>query len=215
MRRGYSLIRIVAVAGLLSLIGCSGTPGDSTEVQKLQADLKDANGRNEILKKDAERLNQSLQQAESALSEATDARNKLQIQVKDLATSRDELMKSRDELTAKVNDLNAARTDLQAKVDGLNVARTDLEKKVADLTKSRDGLQKNVESLTVARVGLEKQVADLTKAKNAALEDAKSAQTKIDTLNSKLKVQTQQMAELQDQIVNIRAVLDHLQQNLK
>jgi predicted nucleic acid-binding Zn-ribbon protein len=62
---------------------------------------------------------------------------------------------------------------------------------------------------------LEKQVASLTKAKNAALEDARSARTKVDTLNDKLKAQTQQMMDLQDQIKTIRTVLEQLQQKLE
>jgi chromosome segregation ATPase len=78
-----------------------------------------------------------------------------------------------------------------------------------------DELTKTVEGLAKTRTTLEKQVADLTKARNLALDDARNAQGKIEQLNTKLKVQTQQMTELQDQIVNIRAVLDHLQQNLQ
>lgn len=194
MRKGLSFVSVVAVVGLLTLIGCNGAPGDSTEIKKLQADLKDANGQNEVLKKDAERLSDALKQAESALLETTDARNKLQIQVKDLT-------KSRDDLTATVSELGTARADLQ--------------KKVAGLTQSRDDLQKTVDGLTNARGVLEKQVADLNKARNVALEDAKNAQGKIEQLNNKLKVQTQQMTELQDQIVNVRTVLEHLQKNLQ
>jgi chromosome segregation ATPase len=208
VRRLRSWIWIVAGVGLLTLVGCNGTPGDSVDIKKLQADLKDANGRNEVLKKDAEKLTDALRQAESSLLQTTDARNKLQLQV-------EELGKSRDDLTAKVGDLTVARTELTAKVDELNVARTELQKKVADLTQSRDGLQKNVDGLTVARAGLQKQVDDLTKAKNAAMDDAKTAQTKIEQLTNKIKVQAQQMNELQEQIVNIRSVLDHLQQNLQ
>ena len=187
MRSAHSLIWVVIGAGLLTLAGCSGAPADSTEIKKLQADLKDANGQNEILKKDTQRLAESLKQAESSLADTTDARNRLQVQVEDLT-------KSRDELTAKVAELGTVRTGLQSRVD--------------ELTKTVEGLAKT-------RTTLEKQVADLTKARNLALDDARNAQGKIEQLNTKLKVQTQQMTELQDQIVNIRAVLDHLQQNLQ
>jgi chromosome segregation ATPase len=208
MRSAHSLIWVVIGAGLLTLAGCSGAPADSTEIKKLQADLKDANGQNEILKKDTQRLAESLKQAESSLADTTDARNRLQVQVEDLT-------KSRDELTARVGELGIARTGLQSKVDELTA-------KVAELGTVRTGLQsrvdeltKTVEGLAKTRTTLEKQVADLTKARNLALDDARNAQGKIEQLNTKLKVQTQQMTELQDQIVNIRAVLDHLQQNLQ
>jgi chromosome segregation ATPase len=187
MRRMRSVVCAMAVAGLLSLVGCNGAPGDSTDVKKLQADLKDANGRNEVLRKDNDKLSEALKQSESARADVSDARNKLQVQV-------DDLTKSRDEMTVKVSELGVARTELQAKVEELT---------------------KKVDSLTTARDGLEKQVGDLTKARNVALEDARSAQGKVEQLGNKLKVQTQQMAELQEQIVNIRTVLDHLQQNLQ
>ena len=85
---------------------------------------------------------------------------------------------------------------------------------MTDLTKSRDDLQKMVQNLVDTRGVLESQVATLTKAKNAALEDARSAQAKVDVLNDKLKAQTQQVTDLQEQIKTIRSVLEQLQQKL-
>jgi len=41
------------------------------------------------------------------------------------------------------------------------------------------------------------------------------AQEKVEQLGNKLKVQTQQMTELQSQIVSIRSVLEQLQQKLE
>jgi chromosome segregation ATPase len=105
-------------------------------------------------------------------------------------------------------DANDAKNKLRVQVDSLTKSRDELTGKVNELGKTVDGL-------TSARTALEKQVADLTKARNAAMEDARSAQGKIEELNVKIKTQTQQMTELQEQIVNIRTVLDHLQQNLK
>jgi chromosome segregation ATPase len=201
MRWERSFIWVVAVTSLLTLFGCSGGMGDSEDVKRLQADLKDAKDQNWKLQKDNNNLNESLKQTESSLAETADARNKLQRQVEELTTARDELVKSRDDLTAKVGELSNARTELQAKVD--------------DLTQSRDSLQKTVEGLTSARAALEKQVAALVSARNLALEDARNAQGKIDQLNNRIKVQAQQMTELQEQIVNIRTVLERLQKNLQ
>jgi chromosome segregation ATPase len=104
---------------------------------------------------------------------------------------------------------------LQKKIDELGDAKGQLQQRVGDLTKSRDELQVMVENLVDTRGVLEKQVASLSQARDAAVKDAKSAQTKIDQLGTKLKVQTQQMAELQGQIVTIRSVLEQLQQKLE
>ena len=111
--------------------------------------------------------------------------------------------------------LDAARADLQGKVGQLSDARAQLQERVDELTTSRDELQVMVESLVDARGLLEKQVAALTKARNAALEDAKVAQTKVGQLNDKLTVQTEQMMALQEQVKTIRAVLEQLQQKLE
>jgi len=62
---------------------------------------------------------------------------------------------------------------------------------------------------------LEKQVAALTKARNAAMVDARNAQAKVDVLTERLKSQTQQMLDLQEQMTSVRAVLQQLQQKLE
>ena len=72
-----------------------------------------------------------------------------------------------------------------------------------------------VASLVDTRGTLEKQVAALTKSRNAALQDAKKAQAKVDVLSDRLKAQTQQMVELQEQMTAVRTVLEQLQQKLE
>jgi chromosome segregation ATPase len=146
------------------------------------------------LKAEAKSVDAQLKKAEKAAAEEKEANARLQGQVQDLT-------KSRDELSAKVEELSAARADLQKRVD--------------DLTSSRDQLQVMVSSLVDTRGTLEKQVAALTKARDAARTDAVSAQTRIDQLTDKLKSQTQQMVDLQDQMTAVRAVLQQLQQKLQ
>ncbi len=77
---------------------------------------------------------------------------------------------------------------------------------------SRDDLQTMVGGLIDARGLLEKQVADLTKARDASRGEAQAAAVKIDQLSEKLRVQGQQMTELQEQIKTIRSVLEQVQQ---
>jgi chromosome segregation ATPase len=189
---------IVATISLLVCAGCTRTTGkaleSNAEFRQIKASLDESLLQKAVLEKDVEKLKGSLSEAESKLAETATARNGLQVQVQELTTS---------------------RGNLEAKVSELDKARVSVEAKVNDLTKSRDDLQKMVQSLVDTRGVLENQVATLTKAKNAALEDARSAQSKVDVLNDKLKVQTQQMMDLQEQIKTIRAVLQQLQQKLE
>jgi chromosome segregation ATPase len=124
-----------------------------------------------------------------------------------LAKDVERLKGSLSEAESKLAAATTSRTNLEAKVSSV-------EAKVAELTKSRDDLQKMVQNLVDTRGVLENQVATLTKAKNAALEDARNAQSKVDELNERLKAQTQQVADLQEQIKTVRSVLQQLQQKL-
>lgn len=198
MKRMYATAGIVATISLLVCAGCTRTTGRSlesnAEFRQIKASLEESLLQKAVLEKDVEKLKGSLGEAESKLADTTTAKNNLQVQVQELTTS---------------------RSNLEAKVSELDKARINVEAKVTELTKSRDDLQKMVQNLVDARGVLEKQVATLTKAKNAALEDARNAQSKVDVLNDKLKVQTQQMMDLQEQIKTIHSVLEQLQQKLE
>ncbi len=198
MKRMYAAAGIVATISLLACAGCTRTTGKSlesnAEFRQIKASLDESLLQKAVLEKDVEKLKGSLGEAESKLAEATTAKNGLQVQVQELTTS---------------------RTNLEVKVSELDKARINVEAKVSDLTKSRDDLQKMVQNLVDTRGVLEQQVTTLTKAKNAALEDARMAQSKVDVLNDKLRVQTQQMIDLQEQIKTIRTVLEQLQQKLE
>jgi len=192
------VVGVVATISLLACAGCTRTTGKTLESNpeflQIKASLDESQRRNTQLADDVKKLDSARAEAESKLAETVKTRNGLQVQVQELVTS---------------------RQNLEAKVDELGKARVNLETRVNDLAKSRDDLQKMVESLVDTRGVLEKQVANLTKARNAALEDARSAQTKVDVLNDKLKAQTQQMVDLQDQIKSVRTVLQQLQQKLE
>jgi len=189
---------VVAMFSFFACCGCGRSTGkvqaSNAEFQQLKASLDESQRQKSQLEGDVKRLQDSLTEAESKLAETTKLRSGLQVQVQDLTTS---------------------RSNLEAKVDELGKARVSLETRMNDLTKSRDDLQKMVESLVDTRGVLEKQVASLTKAKNAALEDARGAQAKVDLLNDKLKAQTQQVVDLQNQIKTIRSVLEQLQKKLE
>jgi chromosome segregation ATPase len=195
--KGTAVWMLVA-GGCLLLGGCTGTGSDKTDlssqVQQLKTTLDATKNERDLLAQDGKKLKLELDKTDSALASATQTNTKLQSQVQDLT-------KSRDELSAKVEELGTARTELQKRVD--------------ELTTSRDQLQTMVEGLVDTRGTLEKQVAVLTKARDAAHADAVNAQTKIDQLNEKLKGQTQQMVELQDQMASVRSVLQQLQQKLE
>jgi chromosome segregation ATPase len=196
-KRMYAAAGVVATISLLLCAGCTRTTGkpleSNAEFRQIKASLEESLQQKAVLEKDVEKLKGSLSEAESKLAAATTAKNGLQAQVQELATS---------------------RSNLEVKVGELDKARISVEAKVTELTKSRDDLQKMVQNLVDTRGVLENQVATLTKAKNAALEDARNAQLKVDTLNEKLKVQTQQVMDLQEQIKTVRSVLQQLQQKL-
>lgn len=198
MKRMYAAAGIVATISLLAGAGCTRTTGrtleSNAEFRQVKASLEESLLQKAVLEKDVEKLKGSLGEAESKLADTTTAKNNLQTQVQELTTS---------------------RGNLEAKVSELDKARINVETKVTELTKSRDDLQKMVQNLVDTRGVLEQQVATLTKAKTAALEDARIAQSKVDVLNDKLKVQTQQMLDLQEQIKSIRGVLEQLQQKLE
>ncbi len=198
MKRMCVAAGMVATISLFVCAGCTRTTGkpleSNAEFRQVKASLEESLQQKAVLEKDVEKLKGSLSEAESKLADTTTAKNGLQVQVQELTTS---------------------RSNLEVKVSELDKARIAVETKVTELTKSRDDLQKMVQNLVDTRGVLENQVATLTKAKNAALDDARSAQSKVDVLNDKLKVQTQQMMDLQEQIKTIRSVLQQLQQKLE
>lgn len=212
MKREYIRVGVIVLACLLVFCGCNGTANDNTElkgqVDKLKETLAETEKQRDGLEQDVDKLKEALGEAESTLTDAGEAKNQLDVQVLDL-------QKSRDELNTKVDGLAVARIQLQQKVEELSGAKGQLQQRVGDLTKSRGELQQMVENLVDTRGLLEKQIASLSTARDAALTDAKVAQTKIEQLGAKLTVQTQQMTALQDQIVSIRSVLSQLQKKLE
>jgi len=181
----------------LACAGCGRTAGKSLETnpefQQIKASLEESQRQRTQLEQDASRL-------KAALAEAEKAKGSLDVQVK-------ELTKSRNDLDAQVKELTKSRGNLDAQVKDLTKSRGDLEGKVADLGKARVTLETRVNDL-------QKTVDGLTKARDVAVADARSAQANADTLNDKLKAQTKQIADLQEQIKMIRAALGQLQQKL-
>lgn len=212
VKRWCAVASVLAAVCLALAGGCGDTVGEtaspSAEVQQLKTALEDAQRQKTQLEGDVERLDQSLQEAESKLAAAGRTNDGLQKQIQEQTTYR-------GALEAKLNDLTKSRTDLEAKVSGLTLSRDELQRRIEELTKSRDELQKTVSNLMDTRGVLEKQVAALAKSRAAAMEDAKSAQAKVDLLTDRLKTQTQQMIDLQEQVKSIRSVLEQLQQKLE
>jgi chromosome segregation ATPase len=151
--------------------------------------------------------NAEFRQIKASLEESLQQKAVLEKDKAVLAKDVERLKGSLSEAESKLAAATTSRTNLEAKVSSV-------EAKVTELTKSRDDLQKMVQNLVDTRGVLENQVATLTKAKNAALEDARNAQLKVDELNERLKAQTQQVADLQEQIKTVRSVLQQLQQKL-
>ena len=195
-------------AALLLLVilgGCAGTGTENTDlktrIRELETALQKTENERDMLQQDVDKYIASLKEAESKLADAVDDRNGLQVQVRNL--------------TSTVSDQTAARQRLQAQVEELSSSRDQLQLQVTDLTVSRDEFSQMVETLTQTRGLLETKVASLESARAAALQDAADAHAKIAQLNTKLRAQTEQMSELQTQVVSIRSVLEQLQQKLQ
>ncbi len=212
MKRWCVLAGGFATICLLASLGCNGSASEkaeaSAEVKQLKTALQESEQQKSQLQGDVTRLQESLKEAESGLADAKKAEEDLQGQVEGLTISR-------TALENKVRDLDTARADLAAKLEQLTASRDQLQQRVEELVKSRYDLQTMVTGLVDTRGTLEKQVAVLTKSRNAALEDAKTARAKVDMLSDRLKTQTQQMIELQEQMTAVRAVLTQLQQKLE
>ena len=138
-----------------------------------------------------------------------------------IKTSLDASQKQNEQLNQDVQRLNNSLKEAESRLAETTKVREGLQGQVQQLTASRGDLEAKVNELGQARVSLEARVNDLqqtveslTKAKNAALEDARGAQAKVDVLNDKLKAQTQQVTDLQEQIKTIRSVLEQLQKKL-
>lgn len=205
MRTKHIFLWLVALALLAGLGGCNGVGGETTElraqVKELKTSLQKTENERDVLSQDVSRLDASLKEAEMKLADAVNNRNAFQAQV--------------NALTGRVDSLNAARDELQSRLADLTSTRDRLQAQVAELSASRDSLSQTVETLTQARGTLEAKVASLESARAAALKDADDAHTKIAQLNTRLTAQTQQMNELQAQVVSIRSVLEQLQQKLQ
>jgi len=212
MKRKCICVWLVVLACLLVFSGCNGTANENTElkgqVDKLKETLSETEKQKDDLEQDVDKFREALAAAEGSLAAAGQTKSQLDAEVQDL-------QKSREDLNTKVDALTVARLQLQEKVEELGGAKGQLQQRVDDLAKSRGELQQMVENLVDTRGLLEKQIASLSTSRDAALTDAKVAQTKIEQLGTKLTVQTKQMASLQDQIVSIRSVLAQLQEKLE
>ncbi len=153
-------------------------------------------------------LNSQVQQLKTSLDATKNERDLLQ---QDVTKLKQEL----DKTDSALADSTQTNTKLQGQLQDLTKSRDELSAKVEELGTARSDLQKRVDELTTSCGTLEKQVTALTKARDAARADAATAQTRIDQLTEKLKSQTQQMVELQDQMASIRSVLQQLQQKLE
>lgn len=137
--------------------------------------------------------NPEFRQIKASLEESQRQKAQLEQDTGKLKVALTEAEKAKGSLDVQVKELTKSRSDLGAKVDQLGKARVDLEARVNDLQKTVEGL---------------------TKARDAAVAEARDAQAKADVLNDKLKAQTKQIADLQEQMKMIRSALGQLQQKL-
>ena len=198
VKRRLVVALALACCALLPIAGCNGTATEKAELESqvthLREVLEETKTERDSLKQDVAKLRTSLDNAESSLTEQGN---------------------ERQTLAQRVAQLGAARDDLQIKLGELTKSRNELKARVVDLEDSGAELQTSLENLASMRVQLQERVDELVKARDAALVDARKAQTKIDDVQKQLQSQVEQVGILREQMTNVRAVLDQLQQKLQ
>ena len=123
-----------------------------------------------------------------------------------------EVAKLQDEL----KQVKAERNDLRTK---LQTAATKTpsrpQEQVTELTGSVSEFQKQINAFVSFREELQKREDELARLRQAALEEAKVAQERMDQLGDKLLAETERVARLQGQLKEAQSAIIELQEKLQ
>ncbi len=109
---------------------------------------------------------------------------------------------ARDQLAEQVKQLTAARDRLQETLTEVGASREKARQELADVTAVRDQLQKQVSEMTAARDLLREELNTAAKSRDAAVAEAQKAQKRIDELTSQLQAEMKKAQGLQEQIAS-------------
>jgi chromosome segregation ATPase len=122
-----------------------------------------------------------------------------------------EMAELQDELT----QARAERDDLRAKLKTAMQTPKQPEGQLLGLTGSLSEFQKQIDAFVSFREELQKREDELAKLRQAALEEAKIAQERMDKLGTQLQAETERVLELQGELFEAQSAIVELQDKLK
>jgi chromosome segregation ATPase len=120
-------------------------------------------------------------------------------------------------LQEELNQARAERDDLRAKLQTTMKAqaRGQAQEQVFDLSGSLSEFQKQIDAFVSFREELQKREDELARLRLAALDEAKTAQERMDQLGGKLEAETERVLGLQGQLKLAQSAIIELQDKLK
>ena len=127
------------------------------------------------------------------------------------------------EMQEELNQATAERDDLKVKLQtAMKATRIQPQPtgrlgtgQVTELSGSVSEFQKQIDAFVSFREELQKREDELAKLRQAALEEAKTAQERMDQLGDKLQAETERVAQLQGQLKEAQSAIIELQEKLK
>jgi len=120
------------------------------------------------------------------------------------------------ELQDELKQVKAERNDLRTKLQtAMKVPSRPQQVQVTELTGSVSEFQKQIDAFVSFREELQKREDELARLRQAALDEAKTAQERMDQLGTKLQAETDRVAKLQGQLKQAQSAIIELQEKLK
>jgi DNA repair exonuclease SbcCD ATPase subunit len=130
------------------------------------------------------------------------------VEVENLQEELKQVRAERDDLRAKLQ--TSMKTRIRPQSTGRLAAG-----QVTELSGSVSEFQKQIDAFVSFREELQKREDELAKLRQAALEEAKTAQERMDQLGDKLQAETERVALLQGQLKEAQSAIIELQEKLK
>jgi chromosome segregation ATPase len=119
------------------------------------------------------------------------------------------------DLQAELKQVKAERDDLRVKLQTAMKTRSQPQQERAmELSSSVSEFQKQIDAFVSFREELQKREDELARLRQAALEEAKTAQGRMDQLGAKLQTETERVVKLQGQLQEAQSALGELQDKL-
>jgi chromosome segregation ATPase len=121
-----------------------------------------------------------------------------------------------ESLQEELKQARAERDDLRAKLQTtIKTTRSRPQGQVMELSGSVSEFQKQIDAFVSFREELQRREDELASLRQAALEEAKTAQERMDQLGAKLQAETERVAKLQGQLKEAQSAIIELQEKLK